>query len=110
VLDYRSDPVNRGKNLGEDLAEGKPTLPLIHALRNADAADAAAIRAAVTQDSEPDLPRIIACIDRSGGIEYTREQAMAQSRAASDALAQVPASKYRDALAALAQVAVTRDR
>jgi octaprenyl-diphosphate synthase len=77
VLDYRSDPVNRGKNLGEDLAEGKPTLPLIHALRNADAADAAAIRAAVTQDSEPDLPRIIACIDRSGGIEYTREQAMA---------------------------------
>ncbi len=115
VLDYRSDPMARGKNLGEDLAEGKPTLPLIHALRYAGAADRDLIRAAIEgagddEASEPDLARIIGCIDASGGIEYTRGRALAESRAAVAALAPVQASPYRDALAALAGVAVGRDR
>ena len=113
VLDYRSDPATRGKNLGEDLAEGKPTLPLIHALRNAGAADRELIRAAITGDPdqpEPDLAHIIRCIDASGGIEYTRERALSESRAAVQALAAVAASPWRDALAALAEVAVQRDR
>jgi octaprenyl-diphosphate synthase len=110
VLDYRSDPSTRGKNLGEDLAEGKPTLPLIHALRNAVGADREAIRAAITQESAPDLARIIACIDASGGIEYARGRALAESEAAIAVLDAVPPSIYRDALAALAQVAVGRDR
>jgi octaprenyl-diphosphate synthase len=110
VLDYRSDPATRGKNLGEDLNEGKPTLPLIHALRNADASETAAIRSAITQESEPDLARILDCIDRTGGIEYTRERALAESRAASEAVLLLPPSPWRDALAALAGVAVGRDR
>ncbi len=115
VLDYRSDPTTRGKNLGEDLAEGKPTLPLIHALRNAGGADRELIRTAITgageeDQPEPDVARIIACIDASGGIEYTRERALSESRAAVLALAPVPASPWRDALAALAEVAVQRDR
>ena len=115
VLDYRSDPAARGKNLGEDLAEGKPTLPLIHALRNANATDRELIRSAIIQAGdpdhpEPDLARIIACIDASGGIEYTRERALAESRAAIEALGPVMPSAYRDALAALAEVAVQRDR
>ncbi|MEO6184897.1 MAG: polyprenyl synthetase family protein [Steroidobacteraceae bacterium] len=115
VLDYRSDPATRGKNLGEDLAEGKPTLPLIHALRNAAAADRELIRAAITgageeDQPEPDVARIIACIDASGGIEYTRERALSESRAAIAALAPVAATPWRDALAALAEVAVQRDR
>jgi octaprenyl-diphosphate synthase len=110
VLDYRSDPATRGKNLGEDLAEGKPTLPLIHAMRSVNGAERDAIRAAITQETEPDLPWIIACIDRSGGIEYTRDRAQAESRAAVAQLDLLPPSVYRDGLAALARIAVSRDR
>jgi octaprenyl-diphosphate synthase len=110
VLDYRSDPGLRGKNLGEDLAEGKPTLPLIHALRTASGTERDLIRAAITQEMEPNLERIIGCIDRSGGIEYTRERALAESGAAQSALLQVPPSPWRDALGELADFAVMRDR
>jgi octaprenyl-diphosphate synthase len=119
VLDYRSDPASRGKNLGEDLAEGKMTLPLIHALRRGTMAEREMIRevvlAAGDEMDEPDavevrLPRILAAIDSTGGIQYTRERALAESRAAMAALAPVPASRFREALAALAAVAVERDR
>jgi octaprenyl-diphosphate synthase len=115
VLDYRSDPATRGKNLGEDLSEGKMTLPLIHALRHAPAADREAIRAAIEQAGDedaaaPDLARIVACIESSGGIEYTRERALRESQAAAAVLATVADTHYRDALASLAEVAVGRDR
>ena len=112
VLDYRSDPATRGKNLGEDLAEGKPTLPLIHALRNSDGAEALAIRRAITQDAgiPVAIDAIIASIDRTGGIAYTRERAFAESELAIAALAPLAPSRYREALAALARVAVERDR
>jgi octaprenyl-diphosphate synthase len=115
VLDYRSDPSTRGKNLGEDLAEGKMTLPLIHALRNAGAADGALIRNAILHagegaQREGDIKRIIAAIDASDSIGYARSRAEAESRAAVDALGAVPASTYRDALARLASIAVGRDR
>jgi len=115
VLDYQSDPGARGKNLGEDLAEGKMTLPLIHALRHAEAADRTLIRDAVTSAGsgtrrESDLGAIIACIDATGGIAYTKERALAESRTAVASLDGVGPSRYRDALAALAQEAVARDR
>jgi octaprenyl-diphosphate synthase len=120
VLDYRSDPASRGKNLGEDLAEGKMTLPLIHALRRGTLAERDMIREVVLaagedMADEPDalearLPRILAAIDSTGGIEYTRERALAESRAAMAALAPVPESRFREALTALALVAVERDR
>jgi octaprenyl-diphosphate synthase len=115
VLDYRSDPATRGKNLGEDLTEGKMTLPLIHALRQAPAAERGMIRTAIEQAGDetapaPDLARIAACIEASGGIEYTRERALQESRAAVAVLAPVADTPYRDALASLAQVAVGRDR
>jgi octaprenyl-diphosphate synthase len=112
VLDYRSDPASRGKNLGEDLAEGKPTLPLIHALRHCSDAEAAVIRQAIRQDQDApvDLAQIIASIDRTGGIEYTRERALAESALAAQAVSVLPPSPCRDGLAALAAVAVGRDR
>jgi octaprenyl-diphosphate synthase len=79
VLDYRSDPATRGKNLGEDLSEGKMTLPLIHALRNASDADRALIRNAILHagegaQREGDLQQIIAAIDASDSIGYTRSR------------------------------------
>jgi octaprenyl-diphosphate synthase len=115
VLDYRSDPAVRGKNLGEDLLEGKATLPLIYCLRHAGDADRSYLRDVIAaagdpEATAPDLSRIIACIDASGGIEYTRERAEAESRAAAAALVPVADSPYRQALAALADVAVGRDR
>jgi octaprenyl-diphosphate synthase len=120
VLDYRGDPAARGKNLGEDLAEGKPTLPLIHALRQARGAERDLLRDAILGagaaelgrpgPGEQRLARIIACIERSGGIEYTRDRARTEAQAAIDALAPVPPSRYRDALADLAGVSVERDR
>jgi octaprenyl-diphosphate synthase len=115
VLDYRSDPATRGKNLGEDLSEGKMTLPLIHALRHAPAADREAIRSAIEQAGDanapaPDLARIVACIESSGGIGYTRERALRESQGAVAVLATLADTPYRDALASLAEVAVGRDR
>jgi octaprenyl-diphosphate synthase len=91
------------------------TLPLIHALKAAQGADRELIRTAITDAGdedrpEPDFARIIGCIDAAGGIEYTRERALDESRAAVAALGAVPESRYRDALAALAEVAVGRDR
>jgi octaprenyl-diphosphate synthase len=115
VLDYRSDPAMRGKNLGEDLAEGKMTLPLIHALRHASNTERDLIRNAIKHagsgaQREGDLARIIACIDASDGIPYTRRRADAESQSAVDALQAVPDSTYRDAMARLARITVGRDR
>jgi len=112
VFDYRSDPATRGKNLGEDLAEGKPTLPLIHALRHSVGRDAEEIRRAIRHDdgTVADMTAIINCIDRTGGIDYTRERAQAESALAIAAVMELPASPCREGLAALARVAVERDR
>jgi octaprenyl-diphosphate synthase len=115
VLDYRSDPHSRGKNLGEDLAEGKMTLPLIHAYQHGSHADRELIHdvvlaAGMEDRTQPDLGRILEAIDTSGGIQYTRERALAESGAAMAALAPVATSRFRDALAELAAVAVERDR
>jgi octaprenyl-diphosphate synthase len=115
VLDYRSDPSTRGKNLGEDLAEGKMTLPLIHTLKHAPPADRELIRTAVAGAGDgarrqSDLGRIVACIDAAGGIEYTQQRAVEESQAAAAALALVPDSPSRRALAARAELAVGRDR
>ncbi len=106
VLDYRSDPAARGKNLGDDLAEGKPTLPLIHALRMGNEAQQAQIREAIEHGGLEHLDAIIATIEATGGLDYAEGLARREAEQAALALQAVPASPYREALAALAAFAV----
>ena len=108
TLDYTASADELGKNLGDDLAEGKPTLPVIFTLAHASADDAAALRHAIEQGGLDELDRITTLIETSGGLEYTARKARQEKDAAVAALAQVPPSPYRDALAALAEFAVAR--
>ena len=108
VLDYRSDPATRGKNLGDDLAEGKPTLPLIYALRQSAAQPAALIREVIRSGGRERIDEILAAIASTGGLEYTERLALAEADHALAALEVLPDSAYRDALMALARFAVAR--
>ena len=105
VLDYRSNPAERGKNLGDDLAEGKPTLPLIHALRHGNEAQRAAIRGAIEHGSAQ-LEPIITAIESTGGLEYAARLARESSSRALDCLDALPETPYKNGLAALARFAV----
>ena len=106
VLDYRSDPAERGKNIGDDLAEGKPTLPLIHALKHGTESQQAAIRQAIEQGGIERLDTIIAAIDATGGLEYAAQLARAETDKALVALGPLPETPYKEGLAALARFAV----
>ena len=107
VLDYRSDPATRGKNLGDDLAEGKPTLPIIHALRNGTAQEKDTIRRAIEAGDLSKLQPIIDAIDRTGGLDYATRVAQNEGELALIALAPVPESQFRMGLAALARFAAS---
>jgi len=106
VLDYRSNPAERGKNLGDDLAEGKPTLPLIHALRHGDDTERGLIRQAIEQGGLEQLAPIVSAIERTGGLEYTTARARTEAECAIEALAPLAASPFKDGLVALARFAV----
>ncbi len=106
VLDYRSNPAERGKNLGDDLAEGKPTLPLIHALKNGSDSQRAAIRRAIEHGGLEQLDPIVAAIDSTGGLEYAANKARTESQHALTAIEVLPASPFKEGLAALARFAV----
>ncbi len=108
VLDYEGDAAEMGKNVGDDLAEGKPTLPLIYVMRQGAADDAALVRDAIRSGGLDKLDAVIAAVRRSGGLEYTRRMADAQAGQAIALLAGLPPSRYRDALEALAHLAVQR--
>jgi octaprenyl-diphosphate synthase len=108
VLDYRGSPDERGKNLGDDLAEGKPTLPLIHALQKGNAEQRKLIRLAIEQGGLAELARITEAIEATGGLGYTESLARSESSAAVAALNGIPDSDYAHALRALAAFAVER--
>jgi octaprenyl-diphosphate synthase len=108
VLDYHGEAEAIGKNVGDDLAEGKPTLPLIHAMRQSNAEDRALIRAAIEQGGLSRIDDVIAAVERTGAIAYTADRARHEAERAGQALSMLPASAYRDALESLAVFAVTR--
>lgn len=110
VLDYNSDAETMGKNAGDDLAEGKPTLPLLHAMWHGTGEEAALIKEAIEQaNGLPHLETIQATMARVGSLDYTRAKAEDEADKAIDALSILPASDYKQALIALANMAVERD-
>jgi len=108
VLDYSGDHAETGKHLGEDLAEGKPTLPLICALQCGTPDQAALIRSAIEHGGLEEFQPVLAAIRDTGALDYTRRQAMLESQRAMEAVASLPHSSYRDSLLQLAAFAVSR--
>ncbi|MEW5297182.1 MAG: hypothetical protein WDW36_000406 [Sanguina aurantia] len=108
LLDYISDADTLGKNIGDDLAEGKPTLPLIYALEKATPEQAQSLRRAIEHGGLDSLDRIIASIRDSGALERTHGRAVLHAEAARRSLDCLPSSVYRDALLTLASYAVER--
>ena len=108
ALDYSGEVGVIGKNIGDDLAEGKSTLPLIYVMRNGTAEEAALVRRAVSSGGLAELEGVLVAIRRSGALDYTRRQAEVEAEAARAALAVIPATQYRDSLIQLTSFAVTR--
>jgi octaprenyl-diphosphate synthase len=108
ALDYRADRDALGKNLGDDLAEGKPTLPLIYALKHGTDAQRSVIRKGIENGSLEDLPQITAAIESTGGLAYTARLARQEASLAIEALAVLPDSAYKQALRELADFSVDR--
>lgn len=110
ILDYMADSEEMGKNAGDDLAEGKPTLPLLYAMWHATSnEDKHLIQEAIEQGNGlPHLTRIQQIMEETGALDYTREQANNEVKMAIDSLAVIPDSQYKDALIALAHMSVER--
>lgn len=108
VLDYSGDESVTGKHLGDDLAEGKPTLPLIHAMSTGDAGQREAVRKAILEGGRDGLDDVIAAIQDTGALEYARKAAHAEAELAAAAIAHLPDSVYRAALLELCVFAVER--
>lgn len=108
VLDYSGDEQETGKNLGDDLAEGKPTLPLIFAMQHGTAEQAAVVREAVEQGNIERFPEVLQVVRDTGALDYTREQARREAEAACAALSEIPSTKYKDSLLQLAAFAASR--
>lgn len=108
VLDYSGVEGETGKHVGDDLAEGKPTLPLIHVMKNGTPEQAALVRQAIEQGGLDELTAILAAIEETGALAETRRRAEAEIEAAKQAIASLPASQYRDSLLELADFSVAR--
>jgi octaprenyl-diphosphate synthase len=109
VLDYEASEETLGKEPGDDLAEGKPTLPLIHAMQKGNKSQAALIRSAIKKGGRDNIDAVLEIIHKTGAIDYTHEVARREVATAVDHLQQLPESKYRDGLEQLAKNSVERD-
>ena len=108
VLDYSASSIETGKNIGDDLAEGKPTLPLIHAMRHGTPEQARVIRDAIEQGGLGQFDIVTQAIESTSALDYTTRLAAAEADRAIAHLAPLPASSAKDALIALAHFAVHR--
>ncbi|MDT8310433.1 MAG: octaprenyl diphosphate synthase [Methylophaga sp.] len=109
LLDYSAQSDTLGKNIGDDLAEGKPTLPLIYAMRHGDSDQSMLIRKAIENGERDRIDDIIAIIQTTGAIDYTAQTAQTETNAAKSALQILPETEYKTALLALADFAVARE-
>ncbi|MBI3221900.1 MAG: octaprenyl diphosphate synthase [Nitrosomonadales bacterium] len=108
VLDYSADEQQTGKHLGDDLAEGKPTLPLIYAMQHGSVEQAAVVRGAIEQGDVGRFAEVLQIIHATGALEFTRQQALREAELACAAIDALPDSKYRQCLVDLAHFAATR--
>ncbi len=108
VLDYSGDEQETGKNLGDDLAEGKPTLPLIYAMQHGDSRQAGVVREAIEQGDITRFGEVLEVIQQTGALDYTRQQARREAEAACAALTSLRDTQYKQTLLQLADFAVTR--
>ena len=108
VLDYSGDEAETGKHLGDDLAEGKPTLPLIHVLKHGAPEHAASVRKAIEEGGRDLFADVMAAVKATGALEAARTHARAEAQLAIDAIVQLPPSIYKNALIELPTFAVSR--
>ncbi len=108
ILDYDAQSRKIGKDVGDDLAEGKPTLPLIHALKQCDDQQKQVITTAIEQGDRTKMNEILAIVRSTGALDYTFKLAQSQVRMAQSALAGLPDNEYRAALGKLAEFSIIR--
>jgi octaprenyl-diphosphate synthase len=110
LLDYLGDPEAMGKNIGDDLSEGKPTLPLIFTIDQGSAAERQLVVDAIAGRDKSRIIEITAAVARCGALDYTRDRARHYADQARQELQSIPPSRCHDALKALCDLAVQRDR
>lgn len=108
VLDLSGDSSDIGKNLGDDIAEGKPTLPLLYAMRQGNDTQRTLIRKAIEQGGLEDFSAIIQAVKDTGALDYVRDVAKNEAELACQAIAHLPNNQYREAMVALAEFSVSR--
>ncbi len=109
IMDYTADAQEMGKNVGDDLAEGKPTLPLLYAMKHGNEQQSALIRSAIENgDGMDHLDEILTAMQQTGSLVYTQKKAEQEADKAINALASLPESEHKQALISLAHIAANR--
>src|SRR5258706_12370982 len=108
VLDYSGDEAAIGKSLGDDLAEGKPTLPLLYTMRAGDQEQAGPIRKTIQEGGREEFAAVLAAVRATGALAYARSVAQGEADAARSALTPLAPSEERQSLLELASFSVTR--
>ena len=108
VLDYSADEAQTGKHLGDDLAEGKPTLPLIYAMQHGTAKQAGLVREAIEQGDVSKFDEVLQIIHTTGALEFTRQQALREAATAQACIAELADTKFKQCLLELAHFAAVR--
>jgi octaprenyl-diphosphate synthase len=109
VLDYSGEEADTGKHIGDDLAEGKPTLPLIYVMQNGSPEQAACVRRAIEEGGRDDFAVVLAAVRESGALDHARRQAGEEAARAREAIACLGDSQFREALLQLTLFAVERN-